>query len=276
MPLRLTSLLSFLAIAALPSAATAQSWRSQLDRQIASSSLLTTLASSGYQQSHEVTYGTLRSGTDTSITFRVSPGRRYAFVGFCDNDCGDVDLYLYDASGTLVERDVLVDDEPLVRGQPAEGGTYRLRISMASCSTSFCGWAVVSRGERPAEAPGWMAEIERQFNSHRIVTSSREAGFSASGDVKYGLLEDGEVEPVEFTLVGGRTYRFIGLCDSDCSDLDLRVLDASGNRVAQDIASDDYPVATFTPLKSGVYTVRVTMASCSTEPCGWGVQAFSR
>ena len=273
---RLRALLLLLAVVALPSMVHAQEWRSQLDRQIAGSRLLSTLASSGYEESHDATYGTLRAGADTSITFRVSPGRRYAFVGFCDHDCGDVDLYLYDASGTLVERDILDDDQPIVRGTPTQGGLYRLRISMAECSTSYCGWAVVSRGDRPTGAAGWRVEIERQFGGHRIIASSREAGYRPSGAIRYGLLGANSSETVELDLTGGVSYRIIGLCDSDCSDLDLRVTDASGNDVAKDVATDDFPVVSFTPVKGGVHTVRVTMASCRTDTCGWGVQAFTR
>lgn len=55
----------------------------------------------------------------------------------CDDDCTDLDLYLYDAdSGDLVASDTLVDAAPVVVA-PYEGN-FVIEVVMASCSFEPC------------------------------------------------------------------------------------------------------------------------------------------
>ncbi|MGY2766913.1 hypothetical protein [Thermostichus sp. MS-CIW-26] len=49
----------------------------------------------------------------------------------CDQDCFDVDLVLYDASGQVVAADELLDDFPIVQA-PYEGN-FSVKVIMASC-----------------------------------------------------------------------------------------------------------------------------------------------
>ena len=92
-------------------------------------------------------------------------------------------------------------------------------------------------------------------------------------------LDDGGRGQYEYTLTRGATYRFFGVCDEDCDDLDLVVYDARGNRVASDFAMNDRPVVNFTvPRGTSAtdYTVEVRMASCSYEPCQFAVGHLRR
>lgn len=52
--------------------------------------------------------------------------------GSCDGDCYDLDIFLYDAYGTLVSQDTAVDANPVVRA-PYEG-TFVVQVSMPNCS----------------------------------------------------------------------------------------------------------------------------------------------
>lgn len=92
-------------------------------------------------------------------------------------------------------------------------------------------------------------------------------------------LEEGGRSEYEYTLTRGATYRFFGVCDEDCDDLDLVVYDAQGNRVASDFGSDDRPVVNFTvPRRASAadYTVAVRMASCEYNPCQFAVGHLRR
>jgi hypothetical protein len=44
------------------------------------------------------------------------------------------------------------------------------------------------------------------------------------------------------TLEAGRCYRVIGVGDQSMSDLDLFIFDENGNQIAQDVATDNFPV----------------------------------
>lgn len=67
----------------------------------------------------------------------------------CDEDCSDIDLYLYDEDGSAVYdedgnavSDIATDAFPVVTA-PYEG-TYTIEAYMSACSTSVCSISVSS------------------------------------------------------------------------------------------------------------------------------------
>lgn len=73
-------------------------------------------------------------------------------------------------------------------------------------------------------------------------------------------------------LDGGRQYGVVGACDNECDDVDLLLEDPSGQVVASDLLTDDYPLVQVTPPSSGVYTVRIRLVTCTIEPCYVGAR----
>ncbi|HEY9697634.1 MAG TPA: hypothetical protein V6D10_10250 [Trichocoleus sp.] len=86
--------------------------------------------------------GSITSGQSTSRLVRLRSGTEYAFMAACDDYCSDVDLFLYDRTGQLVDSDAGTDDYPLITYVPANNGNYRLVVKMYNCSNGFCGYAV--------------------------------------------------------------------------------------------------------------------------------------
>lgn len=78
-------------------------------------------------------------------------------------------------------------------------------------------------------------------------------------------LEGGYVWAV--TLRQGVNYRVFGVCDNDCTDLDMEVYGHDGQLVDRDIALDDVPFVQITPTRTGRHYVRIWLANCSSEPC---------
>lgn len=91
-----------------------------------------------------------------------------------------------------------------------------------------------------------------------------------------GALNNGNSTNVGVTLNAGGQYLLVGVCDGDCSDMDLRLSSPGGNTIAQDVANDDTPVLQFTAPTTGEYNVRVMMARCSANPCYYGVSLYRR
>lgn len=57
--------------------------------------------------------------------------------GICDDNCSDLDIYLYDAgSGELVDADTLLDDFPIVTA-PYES-YFLIEVVMVNCAASAC------------------------------------------------------------------------------------------------------------------------------------------
>ena len=79
-----------------------------------------------------------------------------------------------------------------------------------------------------------------------------------------------------FRLEAGETYRIIGACDADCTDLDMEAFDSTGASVALDRAYDDHPILDISPISTDDFTVKVWWASCAASPCYAGVRVLRR
>jgi S1-C subfamily serine protease len=66
----------------------------------------------------------------------------YLAIGFCDDDCVDLDLYAYDENGTLLDSDEEIDAEPLVNVTVSTPGEYFFEANMYECETTTCLYAV--------------------------------------------------------------------------------------------------------------------------------------
>jgi len=276
------------ALAAWPAAADAQSsWRDQIARQMSSSSLVSNYRDRGYTVAHDTRYDLVADGEKRTVSYALEGGRTYQFIAKCDLDCSDLDLRVIDASGTVVDTDIDMDDHPIVSASPTRDATYRVEITMADCSVSRCGWGIVVmaspgratqsiRASSSASEPAWREQIRRQLASSGLVSSYRNDGFAESHDTFYDLVATGASESVTVDLRAGRDYRFVGKCDADCSDLDFQLYDPSGTLIDSDLLTDDVPVISVSPSRTGTYRLRVTMASCSVALCGWGVIVLAR
>jgi hypothetical protein len=71
------------------------------------------------------------------------------------------------------------------------------------------------------------------------------------------------------------SYRITAACDSDCSDLDLSLVDASDNKLAEDLKSDANPQIVWRASYTGVHRLIVSMVTCKVAPCTYAV-AFHR
>jgi hypothetical protein len=89
-------------------------------------------------------------------------------------------------------------------------------------------------------------------------------------------LADGGTDTWTFPLERGKEYLIIGVCDNDCTDVDLAVKGGNGSVIVKDEEVDDTPVTRFRVTSSGRFTVEVTMADCSDEPCFFGFGLFDK
>lgn len=68
-------------------------------------------------------------------------------------------------------------------------------------------------------------------------------------------------------LQQGRTYRIIGGCDNECTDMDFELLDTTGKIIERDTLPDSFPILNVSPTTTGAYTVRFIMKTCTVAPC---------
>jgi len=90
------------------------------------------------------------------------------------------------------------------------------------------------------------------------------ASIQPAGDHQFPL----DVQP-------GVAYTAVGVCDADCTDVDLELLDGvTGQVLASDLLPDDYPVVNFTPPAAGRIFVRVILKNCAQSPCYVGARVL--
>ena len=80
-------------------------------------------------------------------------------------------------------------------------------------------------------------------------------------------LQPSETHVWQIQLQRGETYRVIGACDVECTDMDLQLLDPSGKIIERDTLPDSFPVLNVPTGAAGTYTVRFMMKTCTVAPC---------
>jgi hypothetical protein len=101
-------------------------------------------------------------------------------------------------------------------------------------------------------------------------------GYRSAGFTVEGRLEEGDSESVDVRLSGGQEIAVVGICDFDCGDMDLALLNSRGRTLTADVSLDHFPVLQNAPESEGIYSVKVTMAACSNEPCYYALQYFTK
>jgi len=117
---------------------------------------------------------------------------------------------------------------------------------------------------------------QQQIRSQLLRHSERVRGigYNADREPVYGSLNDDDNDQKAVMLQAGNRYVMIGVCDEDCSDIDLRLFAPDGTKIIEDIETDDYPTLQFTAPVTGTYRVSVEMATCRSNPCYWGMQVY--
>ena len=100
-------------------------------------------------------------------------------------------------------------------------------------------------------------------------------GWSQAENDIIGTLRDDATSEWPVFLVKNVSYQLRGVCDNDCSDLDLALFDEYDNLVSRDYGTDDTPVVRTTPTSTGRFKLRVVMADCQIAPCNYGVRTFA-
>jgi hypothetical protein len=120
----------------------------------------------------------------------------------------------------------------------------------------------------------WEQQVLDQIRTASELFSSE--GYAQVGESRTGSLNDEASEDVNLTLQAGVSYFLVGVCDNDCADMDLTLLDESGTEIGSDYEDDAVPMMDVTPSRTQAFRIRVYMVSCASEPCFYGVGVFSQ
>jgi hypothetical protein len=86
-----------------------------------------------------------------------------------------------------------------------------------------------------------------------------------------GMLNTDEAWSFQTTLQQGMSYAIVGVCDDDCSRLELTLLTPSGSEIAKERNSESLPTIHFAAQATTSYGIRVVMEGCRWNPCWYAV-----
>lgn len=113
-------------------------------------------------------------------------------------------------------------------------------------------------------------------NYWRDAADLEDYGYQAMYSPSSGSLYDNDSTRWTAVLEAGQQYKIFGVCDGDCTDLDLELRDQFDNLVTYDRADDDHPYVTVTPRYTQRYSVNVKMADCWSSPCAYAFGIYAR
>jgi len=131
---------------------------------------------------------------------------------------------------------------------------------------------VAVSSEAIAQGNQYQQQIANQINQAASLVKSQ--GYTPDRAPMMGSLNDDAQESIMINLNSGTRYAFVGVCDNDCTDVDLQLFGGDGTKIAEDMETDDKPVLQFIAPYTGSYRMKVLMPTCNTNPCYYGVQIF--
>ena len=123
----------------------------------------------------------------------------------------------------------------------------------------------------------WEQQLSQQT---QIKSGDNYANFAAHGYVlvdvaKTGLIDASASDLVNVNLPLGYDYVLMAVCDNDCLDLDLSILQ-SGVEVLTDTTEDDWPILEVSPVETPDFQIKVTMYRCDTPNCGYQLSVWQK
>ncbi len=85
----------------------------------------------------------LREGASVAWDFTYTAGKTYRIIGVCDDDCEDLDLFVYNISGIELAKDILPDARPIVEFTAPPNGYFNVKAEMITCSIEPCAFGFI-------------------------------------------------------------------------------------------------------------------------------------
>lgn len=133
----------------------------------------------------------------------------------------------------------------------------------------------------PAVASAQTCDTDNEFMEvvrQQAVTAGglfADQGYEVAG-ILCGALDEDDEEWFDADMRAGDRIAFVAVCDQDCSDIDM-ALYVGDVPIADDNLADDVPIIEIGPaVSSANFRLKVSMYSCSVEPCFFGVAMFTK
>lgn len=120
----------------MPISAQADDWHKQVRMYLVE--IETELESEGYSLLQKYHIDDMYEDSSKESGYYFEAGTEYIVVGACDNDCSDIDMWIYDENRNEIDDDVSDDDVPIVRVTPRRSGIFYVKTKMYNCDAGPC------------------------------------------------------------------------------------------------------------------------------------------
>lgn len=130
----------------------------------------------------------------------------------------------------------------------------------------------------PISVSGQGTRWERQVDTKlaRARGTLVQSGYVPVPTNSRGALNNGDTAAVVLDLVAGSAYAIVGVCDDDCTNLDLQLFGATGYEIDAAKGTGAAPIIRVTPRGSTTYRLITRMTGCGLNPCWYGVSIYRR
>ena len=149
-------------------------------------------------------------------------------------------------------------------------GTCLVGLALVSCGVAPSN-TLRSSGSSGSGTNQWEDEVLAQLDYYHESSNFRYFALDTSHT---GVLRPRESESWDLNLTRGQEYVVVGVCDTDCSDVDLVLYDSRGAVYDSDTELDDFPILRFRPSYSGHFSLEVRMYDCRTSVCYYGFSVY--
>jgi hypothetical protein len=132
--------------------------------------------------------------------------------------------------------------------------------------------------KRPVPAQAAHDQWERQVlgQLRDALSMMEDEGFELTHQIFTGALRNDQSAAYDVQFTEGTQYMILGVCDNDCTDIDL-VLKRGTTTIVEDRERDDTPLLTLPRItRSGALRLEIVMFRCASEPCRYGIGIFGR
>lgn len=152
---------------------------------------------------------------------------------------------------------------------------------MKQIITALAFWATVTLST-PCQAQGLVPEpstpetyIEEQIKF--ILNLAYQTGFELY-DLAQSSLKTGLADTWILTLQQNREYLIAAVCEEDCQDLDLTILNSQYQVLQENFADDPYPIVRVQLSQTEKVFIEATMVRCEslTQTCKYAILALVR
>ncbi|MBD2486771.1 hypothetical protein [Aulosira sp. FACHB-615] len=148
------------------------------------------------------------------------------------------------------------------------------QIKNLTASAVFAFISLFTSVVRAEDDRPYIYEVKNQLLERAEIAGL--GGYTLTHKPSIDTLREGRSHYINVNLRAGMSYGIVGVCDSDCQDLDISLYDHRGNLIASDLQDDDIPVISLNPSRSGRYQIQVDMANCNANTCYYGIGVFGQ